>query len=167
MFASLFSGLKTLVNTVAQVVNFFFPPVQYQPAPANFVAVPGVTTGQLVNNNSPVECMWGSAPMTLGMLSTVNATGQPAQNSTAIATGANIRPFVLCRSMTNPANATFATTGVYAPCTPMVAAPWMPGCLHTMISGAPAVNTTCTCVCTVGMGTIKVTASLAPTVNVG
>jgi len=168
----LLSGLMSLVttakNAVMSAVRTVIPALQYTPAPANFAAVPGVTAGQLVNNNSIIQCQWGSAPMPLGAIATVNATMQPAANVSAIATGVNVKPFApFCMSMTNPANAAFPTTGVYAPCTPMVTAQWTPGCTHTMISGLPALNSSCICICTIGAGTIKVTTSLAPTINVG
>jgi len=160
-----FSALK---NLVMPTIRAWVPALQFVPPPPNFVAVPGVTTGQLVNNNSIVQCMWGSAPMPMGAIATVNATMQPAANVSAIATGVNLRPFApFCMSMTNPANAGFPVSGVYAPCTPVVAAPWAPGCAHTMISGMPALNSSCVCVCTLGAGTIKVSQSLAPTINVG
>jgi hypothetical protein len=96
----------------------------------------------------------------------VNANLLPVQNNMA-KLPANIATFGQCKSMTNPGNAAFPTTGVLVPCVPTVAAPWIPGCAHTMIGGLPAVNTTCTCICTLGMGTIKVNTTSAPTINVG
>jgi hypothetical protein len=167
----IFAGLAALAAAALAAFNYVFPPApQFVPAPENFQPAPGVTQGQLVNMTSQIQCQWGSAPMPLTVVPTgaaVSAVNMLAANVSAIAPIANIPPFVQCMSMTNPANATFATTGVYAPCVPAVAAPWTPGCTATKINGLPALNTTNTCMCTLGAGTIRVVTSMAPIVNVG
>lgn len=164
-------GLAALAAAALAAFNYFVPPApQFVPAPANFEPAPGVTQGQLVNSTSQIQCMWGSAPMPLTVVPTgtvVNAVNMLAANVSAFAPTANIPPFGQCMSMTNPVNAAFATTGVYQPCVPIVTAPWTPGCTATKINGLPALNTTNTCFCTIGAGTIRVVTSLAPIVNVG
>ena len=167
----IFAGLAALAAAALAAFNYFFPPApQFAPAPANFEPAPGVTQGQLVNSTSQIQCMWGSAPMPLTVLPTgtvVTAVNMLAANVSAIVPMTNIPAFGQCMSMTNPANATFATTGVYAPCVPAVAAPWTPGCTVLKINGLPALNSTNTCICTLGAGTIRVVTSMAPIVNVG
>lgn len=167
----LFSVLAVLAAAASAVYNHFFPPPpQFVPAPENFPPAAGATQGQLVNMTSQIQCQWGSAPMPLTVVpagAAVSAVNMLAANVSAITPMANIPTFGQCMSMTNPANATFATTGVYAPCVPAVAAPWTPGCTATKINGLPALNSTNTCICTLGAGTIRVVTSMAPIVNVG
>jgi hypothetical protein len=68
MFGALLSAIQTMTSTVMQVVRTIIPPLQYPAPPPNFVAPPpGVTTGQLVNSTSTIQCMWGSAPIPLVM----------------------------------------------------------------------------------------------------
>jgi hypothetical protein len=163
----IFNGISAFFT---QVYELFVPTLPVIPPSPVFTPVPGVTAGQLVNMTSQIECQWGSAPMPLTVVpggTAVSAVNQLAANVSAIAPMTNIPTFVECKSMTNPANATFATTGVYAPCVPAVAAPWTPGCTATKINGLPALNSTNTCICTLGAGTIRVVTSMAPIVNVG
>ena len=165
------AGIAALAAAAYAAYKYFFPPApQFVAAEANFEPVPGMTKGQLVNSTSQIECQWGLAPMPLAVVpggAVVNAVKLVAANVSATIAITTIPPFVQCKSMTNPANATYATTGVYAPCVPTVAAPWTPGCTATKINGLPALNSTNTCICTLGGGTIRIVASLAPIVNVG
>jgi hypothetical protein len=172
----IFACLAALAGAAYAAYSYFFPPApQFVPAQANFEPnqanfAPAVTQGQLVNSTSQIQCMWGSAPMPLTVVPTgtaVSAMNMLAANVSAMVPMANIPTFGQCMSMTNPANATFATTGVYAPCVPAVAAPWTPGCTALKINGLPAVNSTNTCMCTLGQGTIRVVTSMAPIVQVG
>ena len=167
----IFAGLAALAAAALAAFNYFFPPApQFVPARENFPPAAGATQGQLVNMTSQIQCQWGSAPMLLTVVpggTAVSAVNQLAANVSAIVPMTNIPAFGQCMSMTNPANATFATTGVYAPCVPAVAAPWTPGCTVLKINGLPALNSTNTCICTLGAGTIRVVTSMAPIVNVG
>jgi hypothetical protein len=102
------------------------------------------------------------APSTLSVLPThlVNVEGKPAATIQDTLTGANIPPFGMCTTPSNPAvaAATSAAMGVLtpAPCAPLVTGPWAPGAALTQIGSVPALTAGSTCMCTWG-GVITIT----------
>jgi hypothetical protein len=111
---------------------------------------PNVTTG------ATLTCSFGLAPSTLNVLPTnlVLVEGKPAGTIQDTITGANIPPFGMCTTQTNPAvaAATAAALGTPtpAPCVPLVAGPWAPGAALTQIGKVPALTAGSTCNCTWG-----------------
>jgi len=71
----------------------------------------------------------------------------------------NIAPFGMCNSMANPAvaSATAAALGVLTPmpCTPAIAAPWVPGSPTVLVANMPALNNSSKCMCNFG-GVIQI-----------
>ncbi|MFK8025636.1 MAG: DUF4280 domain-containing protein [Ilumatobacter sp.] len=118
--------------------------------------------GQLVVNSAMTQCAMGIAPGPLTVLpvNRVTSSGQPVANITDSKPFVNIMGFGMCMSLANPAvaAATAAAFGVLTPmpCTPMTAAPWVPGSPTVMSGPAPALTNTSTCVCSFG-GVIQVT----------
>lgn len=116
---------------------------------------------QLVVNGALLSCAMGLAPGSLVVLpmSRVAASGQPVANVLDSKPFVNIGSFSMCMSLANPtvAAATAAALGVLTPmpCTPMTAAPWVPGSPTVMSGPAPALTNTSTCVCSYG-GVIQV-----------
>ncbi len=72
----------------------------------------------------------------------------------------NLVPAGVCTSMANPAvaAATAAAFGVLTPmpCTPVPAGTWVPGSVRVMFNKKPALNNTCTLMCSYG-GSIMIT----------
>ena len=123
----------------------------------------------LVNHGSKIECTFGTVPAVLAVLpgaQIVNAASTLAANVSAFAPTTNIPPFGQCKSLTNPLNASYTQTKVYAVCLPAVTKPWTTGCIATKINGQYALNSGCKCACTWG-GEISITASNATKINVG
>jgi hypothetical protein len=87
------------------------------------------------------------------------AAGPPAATIMDYAPIANIPPFGMCMTPTNPAvaTATTAASGVLTPvpCVPVITAPWAPGSPTVLIGGIPALNVTSKCMCMWG-GVISV-----------
>ncbi|MBM7116151.1 DUF4280 domain-containing protein [Archangium primigenium] len=107
-----------------------------------------------------LQCSFGLAPSSLVVLpaNKILAT-TPAANIMDNKPMVNILPFGMCQSMANPmvAAATAAALGVLTPmpCVPATAAPWAPGCPKVLIGNMPAVDSTCTLMCSYG-GMIQV-----------
>jgi hypothetical protein len=81
----------------------------------------------------------------------------------------NIMPFGMCSCPANPlvAAATAAAMGVLTPqsCIPATAAPWIPGSPTVLIGGEPALNDSCTLMCSYG-GVISIQMAGQMTVSV-
>jgi hypothetical protein len=111
---------------------------------------------QLVCNNASLQCSFGVAPSQLIVLpkSMVMTNNQPAANIMDYLPMANIMPFGMCITPSNPqvAAATAAAFGVLTPmpCIPVTTAPWVPGSLTVMIGKQPAVNNSCQLLCAWG-----------------
>jgi hypothetical protein len=127
---------------------------------------------QLVGQGAMLKCSFGMVPGTLTVLPKgpmVNAGGAMAANINDYIPVANIAPFGMCITPTNPqvAAATSAALGVLTPqpCIPIVTAPWVPGSPNVMVNGAPALSNLSTCMCQWG-GVITVTSPGQATVNV-
>jgi hypothetical protein len=115
-----------------------------------------VATAQLM-------CSFGVAPAVLSVIPKglpVQAGGQLAATIQDFMPTANIPPFGMCTTPSNPqvAAATSAALGVLTPqpCIPMTMAPWTPGSPTVQINGAPALTSTSTCQCMWG-GAITIT----------
>ncbi len=113
-------------------------------------------------NGASLMCSFGAAPGTLTVLpaSRVMAESQPMANINDTKPFANIGSFSMCLSLANPitSSQTSAASGVLTPgaCTPMTGPPWTPGSPTVMVAGAPALNNSCTCMCSYG-GVISIT----------
>jgi hypothetical protein len=112
---------------------------------------------QIVASGAVLKCAFGAAPSTLSVTpkgQVVTAGGPPAGNINDHLPTANIPPFGLCTTPTNPqvAAATAAAQGVLTPqpCLPVITAPWVPGSPTVLVNGAPALTNTSTCLCTWG-----------------
>jgi hypothetical protein len=119
------------------------------------MALPVVSTASLM-------CPFGLAPSTLVVIPQgppVMMENKPAATIMDFKPFANIPPFGVCTSLTNPtvAAATAAALGVLTPmpCTP-VTTPWKPGSATVQINNFPALNNSSTCQCAFG-GSISIT----------
>ena len=115
-------------------------------------------------------CSFGVAPASLVVIPTTNViSGTPTANNTAFAPVANVPTFGACSSLSNPtvASATSAALGVLTPmpCVPATTAAWVPGPTKTIDAGTPAVDQTCTLMCSYG-GVITVLSPGQTTVTV-
>jgi len=116
--------------------------------------------GQLVCGGAALQCSFGLAPGMLNVLP-VNRTmtAMPIANIMDNKPFVNIAPFGMCNSMANPAvaSATAAALGVLTPmpCTPVVAAPWVPGSPTVLVANMPALNNSSKCMCNFG-GVIQI-----------
>lgn len=113
-------------------------------------------------------CSFGAAPSVLNVIKTVMST-TPAGNMMDMAPFMNIPPFGVCITQSNPAvaAATAAALGVPtpAPCIPVIAGPWIPGPVTTMVSNMPTINLMSTLMCAYG-GVIKPVAPSQTTVMI-
>jgi hypothetical protein len=111
--------------------------------------------GLAVTTGATIMCSFGMAP------STLNATpkpmvvnGLPVATITDNAPIANIPPFGMCTSLSNPtvAAATAAALGVLTPmpCVPATPAPWVPGSPPVLVGSIPALTQQSKCMCAWG-----------------
>lgn len=112
----------------------------------------------IVVSSAQIMCSFGVAPGTL----TVVPSGPALQqiDGKFIATiqdfkpNANIAPFGMCTSLSNPqvASATSAAQGVLTPqpCIPVTTSPWTPGSSTLQLGGQPVLTDPSTCMCTWG-----------------
>jgi hypothetical protein len=118
--------------------------------------------GKCAVQGGMMKCSFGLAPSAISPLpiSRVTIEGRPAATVMDIQPGANIPPFGMCNTITNPAvaAATAAALGTLtpAPCTPLPVGPWKPGAPRTMIGGKLALVEGSICNCTYG-GVIEFT----------
>ena len=110
-----------------------------------------------------MACAFGMAPssfIAVPMGPPVMANKMPAGNISNMIPIANIPPFGMCMSPSNPtvAAATAAALGVLTPmpCIPVIPAPWTPGNPTVLVNKMPALNNTCMCTCAWG-GVITIT----------
>ena len=118
-----------------------------------------------------VMCTFGAAPATLNAtVPTTKAGGMPAATTMDFKPMANIPPFGMCTSLSNPqvASATAAALGVLTPmpCVPNTVAPWAPGSATVKIGNLPALTNDSKCNCLWG-GVISVSMPGQFTVNTG
>lgn len=113
----------------------------------------------LVVMGAQIMCPMGAAPQQLVVIpkgQPVLAGGKPVATIQDMVPFANILPFGICNSPSNPAAVSAKAVGLTVPCTPMVVAPWSPGVPQITVNGTPVINATCTCQCTLGVGPITV-----------
>jgi hypothetical protein len=109
-----------------------------------------------------LQCSFGAAPSALTVLpvNRVMTSNMPAANIMDHVPMANVMPFGVCMTPSNPmvAAATSAALGVLTPmpCIPMTMSPWMPGVPNVLIGNMPAVDNNCKLMCNWG-GVIQVT----------
>lgn len=103
----------------------------------------------LVVATAQIKCSFGVAPSALMVLPKgppVTGEKKPAATIMDFAPMVNIMPFGMCSAPTNPA--VIAALGSPVPCVPVTVAPWVPGSATVMINNLPALNATCTLMCT-------------------
>jgi Domain of unknown function (DUF4280) len=112
--------------------------------------------GVQVVANAQVMCSFGTSPQPLTAIPMgmpVQAGGQLAATIQDFKPMANIKPFGMCTTPSNPqvASATAAAQGVLTPmpCVP-VTTPWKPGSPTVMINNQPALTNSCTSQCSWG-----------------
>ncbi|MEH1778446.1 MAG: DUF4280 domain-containing protein [Nostoc sp.] len=118
---------------------------------------------QQVVMGASLQCVpFGATPSSLLVIpkgSPVMVNGMLAATIMDFAPGANILPFGMCTSLTNPmvAAATTAALGVLTPmpCIPMIVSPWKPGAIKVKINNFPALPNTAICNCAWG-GVVKI-----------
>ena len=108
-----------------------------------------------------LACSFGMAPSAFNVLpQNKTVTSMPLANIMDNKPMANVMPFGMCTSMSNPtvASATAAALGVLTPmpCIPVISAPWAPGSPTVLIGGQPALNSNCKLICNWG-GMIQIT----------
>ncbi len=115
---------------------------------------------QVVVSGGSCMCSFGTAPGTLNSTNnlTVMAEGKPICVMADVAPMANVTPFGMCTTLSNPAvaAATAAALGVLTPqpCVPAIAGTWMGG--QTLIGGKPCLTLDSKCMCAYG-GSISIT----------
>ena len=109
----------------------------------------------LVNMGASIMCPFGAAPGTLVVVPKgppVLVENKPAATIMDHIPFVNIMPFGICNSPANPAAVAAKAVGATAPCTPVTAAPWVPGSPTVLINNFPALNATCTLMCALAGG---------------
>lgn len=107
--------------------------------------------GKFVTNGALLQCSFGVAPSPLTVIGMRPMCGNmPMANIMDFAPMLNIKPFGMCRSLSNPtvASATAAAMGALTPmpCVPAITAPWAPGG-QEKICMLPALLDNCKCMC--------------------
>ncbi len=114
--------------------------------------------GLLVCTGAELLCSFGTGPSTFAATGVTVLGSTPAGVVTDV-TPANIPPFIMCITPSNPAvaAATSAAMGVLTPqpCMPVLT-PWTPGSLKVKIGGVPALDNASQCQCAWG-GVVTVT----------
>lgn len=114
-----------------------------------------------VNMGSMMQCSFGAAPSSLVVLpqNRVLTDGVPGANIMDNKPIANIPPFGMCSSPSNPtvAAATAAALGVLTPmpCVPVTPAPWAPGAPTVLLADMPALDNSSKLMCAWG-GVIQI-----------
>jgi len=127
---------------------------------------------ELVTAGATCMCSFGTAPAPLKVTSQLKvlASGKPVATIQDCQGLANIGPFGMCTTVTNPtvASATAAALGVLTPqpCIPVPAGTWIPTHPKVLNSGKPCLTSDCKMMCAyagqvsiVNPGQIKATAN--------
>lgn len=110
--------------------------------------------GKFVTNGALLQCSFGMAPspLTIVGMRPMNQN-MPMANIMDFAPMVNIKPFGMCKSMSNPqvAAATAAAMGVLTPmpCIPVITAPWNPAA-QVKVCQLPALLDNGKCICAWG-----------------
>ena len=106
----------------------------------------------LVCTGATLQCSFGTTPASFAASGTDVSAGSPAGVVTDVG-AANIPPFGLCSSLSNPqvASATTAAGGTLTPqpCQPVLS-PWAPGSARVTIGEVGALDDSSQCNCTWG-----------------
>jgi Domain of unknown function (DUF4280) len=106
----------------------------------------------LVCTGATIQCSFGTTPATFSASGTQASTGSAAGVVTDVAP-ANVPPFGMCMSLSNPqvASATTAAFGTLTPqpCQPVLS-PWSPGSALVTIGEVSALDDSSQCNCTWG-----------------
>lgn len=101
-----------------------------------------------LNMGSMTHCMFGLAPTSLVCVPEgppVLLGGTPAATMADMAPYANIEPYAMCTTPSNPE--VDAEEGAPAPCTPLTTSPWAPPMPTVLIDGVPLALQTSTTMC--------------------
>ncbi len=116
-----------------------------------------VMAGPTVAMGCIAKCMFGKAPIPLGILPTAMSMGDamPIANIMSTIPFVDIPPFILCTSPKNPAAAAAMALGAPGgPCIPGVAS-WIPTTPNVMYGEIPALTMDSMGVCALGGGMIQ------------
>ena len=121
--------------------------------------------GNAVNSGtSMIKCSYGLAPLPFIVENPSYMVGEtPAGTISDAIPFTNILTFGMCMCMSNPENAAFSLTGVYAPCVPVTTS-WIPDVPNITFQGLPIIDKATKCMCIWG-GEITVEVA-APNVDV-
>jgi Domain of unknown function (DUF4280) len=100
----------------------------------------------LVCTGATLQCSFGTIPAAFAASGIQVETGTPVGVVTDV-TAANVPPFGLC---TTPSNPQVASAHAPQPCVPVLMSPWSPGSARVMINGVNALDDSSQCVCTWG-----------------
>lgn len=107
-----------------------------------------------VVSNALLKCSFGAAPTPLTALPKGPfVKGQGQQLAATINDHipmANIKPFGVCNSPSNPAGMGKPVVPTPCPCVPVITTPWMPPATKTKVNGQPALLKSATCMCVWG-----------------
>ena len=111
--------------------------------------------GMQICMGAMMQCSFGVAPSSLVVLPAHQVlTGTPAATIMDNIPMANVPPFGMCSSISNPtvASATAAALGVLTPmpCVPVLPAPWVVGAPTVLIGKFPALNDSAKLMCAWG-----------------
>lgn len=117
--------------------------------------------GQLITGGAVCTCTFGTAPGNLNVTSQITCLAEGRPSATIQdCTPANITPFGMCTTMSNPqvAAATAAAMGVMTPqpCTLVAAGGWIPTKPNVIIGGKPCLTSDSKLMCSYG-GCISIT----------
>lgn len=118
----------------------------------------GTTMPNLVCTGATLQCSFGTTPATFAASGTQTSAGGPAGVVTDTA-AANVPPFGMCMSLSNPQVAAASSAGplVPQPCQPVLS-PWSPGSARVTIDDVAALDDSSECICTWG-GVVTVSAA--------
>ena len=126
---------------------------------------------EFVTSNALLQCSFGVAPSVFSVVAPLRpiVMNMPMANIMDFVPMANIKPFGMCQSMSNPtvAAATAAAAGVLTPmpCIPVISAPWFPGGKE-MVCNMPALLKNCKCMCMWGGNiSIQMPGAMSPTTS--
>lgn len=110
----------------------------------------------LVVMGAMMMCPFGLAPASLTVIPKgppVLIGNMPAATIMDFVPVGNIPTFGVCTSPSNPASVAAKAAGSPgSPCVPVTTSPWTPGSPQLLINGLPALNASCTCICSLSGG---------------
>ncbi|MGA2010066.1 MAG: DUF4280 domain-containing protein [Solirubrobacteraceae bacterium] len=124
--------------------------------------------GSLVGTGAALQCSFGTTPATFTASSSDVSATQSAAGVVGDVGPANVAPFGMCTSLSNPQVAAASSgAGVLTPqpCQPVLS-PWTPGSATVSVDGSPALDDVSTCSCAWG-GSISVGSAGQQAVTLG